>query len=115
MAAPLRPWCLHPSSLSVRHVAEASFSCEPAPSMANVAGRERIGSVLRAMAEDLVSERRRVLLLRRENERLRATLEAAGLTSDRSVVSVPEGHPKNGGRDPRSCPYCGQPLSNAQP
>lgn len=37
---------------------------------------ERIGSALRALAADLVTERRRVLLLRRENRALRAELAA---------------------------------------
>jgi phage shock protein A len=38
-------------------------------------GRDRIGSALRRMAEDLVKERRQVLELRRENRRLRDELE----------------------------------------
>jgi len=38
-------------------------------------GRDRIGSALRRMAEDLVRERRQVLELRRENRRLRDELE----------------------------------------
>ena len=37
---------------------------------------ERIGSALQALAADLVTERRRVLLLRRENRALRAELAA---------------------------------------
>lgn len=101
--------------LSVRHVAEARSSCEPAPNMADVVGPERIGSVLRAMAEDLVSERRRVLLLRRENRRLTTALEAAGVTFDSSVASLPEGYSENGGRRRRVCPYCGRSIHTAQP
>jgi hypothetical protein len=38
-------------------------------------GPERIGSALRRLAEDLVSERRRVALLERENRRLKTELE----------------------------------------
>jgi hypothetical protein len=38
--------------------------------------RERIGSALQALAADLVTERRRVLQLRRENRALRAELAA---------------------------------------
>ena len=38
--------------------------------------KERIGSALRALAADLVTERRRVVLLRRENRELRAKLAA---------------------------------------
>ena len=34
----------------------------------------RVGSALRKMGEDLVAERRRVMLLTRENEELRAQL-----------------------------------------
>lgn len=37
---------------------------------------ERIGSALQALAADLVTERRRVLRLRRENRELRAKLAA---------------------------------------
>jgi cell division septum initiation protein DivIVA len=35
---------------------------------------QRVGSALRRMGEDLVAERRRVILLTRENEDLRAQL-----------------------------------------
>jgi hypothetical protein len=38
-------------------------------------GPERVGRALRKMAEDLVTERRRVVLLQRENRELRAQLE----------------------------------------
>ena len=36
---------------------------------------ERVGRALRQMAEDLVTERRRVVLLRRENRELKAQVE----------------------------------------
>jgi len=36
---------------------------------------ERVGRALRQMAEDLVTERRRVVLLQRENRQLKAELE----------------------------------------
>ena len=36
---------------------------------------QRVGSALRRMGEDLVAERRRVMILTRENEALRAQLE----------------------------------------
>jgi regulator of replication initiation timing len=39
------------------------------------ATRHRVGSALRRMGEDLVAERRKVMLLMRENERLREELE----------------------------------------
>ena len=39
------------------------------------AGANRIGTALRLMAEDLVAERRRSLLLARENRELRAELD----------------------------------------
>ena len=41
----------------------------------NEVGPERIGRALRKMAEDLVAERRRVVLLERENRELRSQLE----------------------------------------
>lgn len=44
--------------------------------MMNQLGQERLGCVLRRMAEDLVTERRRVVLLKRENRELRMQLEA---------------------------------------
>ncbi|MGZ4167872.1 MAG: hypothetical protein ACXVR1_12955 [Solirubrobacteraceae bacterium] len=37
--------------------------------------RQRVGSALRRMGEDLVAERRRVMLLTRENEQLREEVE----------------------------------------
>ena len=36
---------------------------------------ERVGRALRKMAEDLVTERRRIVVLERENRKLRAQLE----------------------------------------
>jgi hypothetical protein len=41
----------------------------------NEVGPERVGRALRKMAEDLVTERRRVVLLQRENRELRSQLE----------------------------------------
>ncbi len=41
----------------------------------NEVGPERVARALRKMAEDLVTERRRVVLLERENRELRAQLE----------------------------------------
>jgi hypothetical protein len=41
----------------------------------NEVGPERIGRALRKMAEDLVTERRRVVLLERENRELRSRLD----------------------------------------
>jgi chaperonin cofactor prefoldin len=38
-------------------------------------GADRVGRALRQMAEDLVTERRRVVLLQRENRELRTQLE----------------------------------------
>jgi hypothetical protein len=38
--------------------------------------RERIGRALRALAADLAAEKRRVMVLKRENESLRAELAA---------------------------------------
>jgi hypothetical protein len=38
--------------------------------------RERIGRALRALATDLAAEKRRVMLLQRENQQLRAELAA---------------------------------------
>jgi hypothetical protein len=75
---------------------------------------EQIGTALRAMAEDLVSERRRVLVLRVENRQLRAQLDAAGLTADRRVVSPPNGGSKDARRGQLPCRYCGRPLPYGQ-
>jgi hypothetical protein len=41
----------------------------------NEVGPERVARALRKMAEDLVTERRRVVVLERENRKLRAQLE----------------------------------------
>jgi hypothetical protein len=41
----------------------------------NEVGPERVGRALRKMAEDLVTERRRVVVLQRENRELKAQLE----------------------------------------
>ncbi|HTP21322.1 MAG TPA: hypothetical protein VMJ65_17085 [Solirubrobacteraceae bacterium] len=41
----------------------------------NEVGPERVGRALRKMAEDLVTERRRVVLLQRENRELRSQIE----------------------------------------
>jgi hypothetical protein len=38
--------------------------------------RERIGSALRALAADLVTEKQRVAVLRKENKRLQAEVDA---------------------------------------
>jgi hypothetical protein len=58
-------------------------------------GRDRIGSALRRMAEDLVRERRQVLELRRENRRLRDELERL-----RAAQGQPERQPSSAsGRD----------------
>jgi hypothetical protein len=40
--------------------------------------RDRLGTALRRLAADLVTERRHVLALRRENQELRAQLKAFG-------------------------------------
>jgi len=45
------------------------------PHNVNEVGPERVGRALRKMAEDLVTERRRVVLLERENRELKAQLE----------------------------------------
>jgi chaperonin cofactor prefoldin len=44
--------------------------------MAGRPRQERIGSALHALASDLVTERRRVVTLERENRRLKSELEA---------------------------------------
>jgi hypothetical protein len=43
--------------------------------MVKEVGPERVARALRKMAEDLVTERRRVVVLQRENRELRAQLE----------------------------------------
>jgi regulator of replication initiation timing len=53
--------------------------------------RQRVGSALRRMGEDLVAQRRQVMLLTRENERLRAELERL-----RAALSARDGTPPPG-------------------
>jgi hypothetical protein len=52
-------------------------------------GPERVGRALRKMAEDLVTERRRVVLLQRENRELKAQLEELQrvIAADRETAS----------------------------
>lgn len=75
---------------------------------------ERIGSALRGLAEDLVNERRQVLLLRRENRRLREELAQLG-----AVAAVPDGligdvnSEEDALGEPSVCPHCGQTLPEA--
>ncbi len=52
----------------------------------NEVGPERVGRALRKMAEDLVAERRRVMVLERENRELRSQLEEL----QRSITAEPE-------------------------
>ena len=59
-------------------------------------GRDRIGSALRRMAEDLAKERRQVLKLRRENRELRAELERLKKQDAPGAPSAPG----DGGVDP---------------
>ena len=47
----------------------------PLSRQVNEVGPERVARALRKMAEDLVTERRRVVVLQRENRELRAQLE----------------------------------------
>lgn len=80
--------------------------------------RGRIGTALRAMAEDLVTERRRVLNLRRENQQLRAELDA--IRRDGYAVTDRAGHVHGapqldcGRRQGDVCPSCGRPLSDLE-
>lgn len=59
--------------------------------------RQRVGSALKRMGEDLVAERRRVMLLTRENRRLRAEVErlrrALPARGDRAAPESPSGSP----------------------
>ncbi|HEY2320410.1 MAG TPA: hypothetical protein VGH67_19035 [Solirubrobacteraceae bacterium] len=60
--------------------------------------RQRVGSALRRMGEDLVAERRRVMLLTRENQQLREELErlrrllpaGGGVAPESAAGSAPE-------------------------
>jgi hypothetical protein len=78
--------------------------------MADAVDGERIGSALRGLAEDLVEERRRVLLLRRENRELREELAALGVDVNGRFGASPKGEATAdpGGTD--LCPLCGQAL-----
>ena len=55
----------------------------------NEVGPERVARALRKMAEDLVTERRRVVVLQRENRELRAQLEELqrAVAADREPAS----------------------------
>ncbi len=55
----------------------------------NEVGPERVARALRKMAEDLVTERRRVVVLERENRELRAQLEELqrAVAADREPAS----------------------------
>jgi hypothetical protein len=72
---------------------------------------ERIGSALRGLAEDLVNERRQVLLLRRENKRLREELAQFGV-----AIEPPDGLLAEAGSEEEVlgetpvCAHCGQAL-----
>jgi DNA repair exonuclease SbcCD ATPase subunit len=84
--------------------------------MANVAARQQIGTALRALAEDLVTERRRVLMLRRENRELREQLESIRSRADRGMASTQRGDLASASVDRDGhvlCPYCNRPLSGA--
>jgi hypothetical protein len=59
----------------------------------NELSRQRVGSALRRMGEDLVAERRRVILLTRENQQLREELER-----------LRRSHPSRGGPVPPESP-----------
>jgi predicted phage gp36 major capsid-like protein len=52
--------------------------------------RERIGSALRALAADLAAEKRHVMLLKRENQQLRAELAVLRAEAD-AEASPPTG------------------------
>ncbi|MGO9497634.1 MAG: hypothetical protein ACLQA5_13165 [Solirubrobacteraceae bacterium] len=64
----------------------------------NEVGPERVARALRKMAEDLVTERRRVVILQRENRELRAQLEEL-----RRLVAA-EREPTSGAIAPRPSP-----------
>jgi hypothetical protein len=64
----------------------------------NEVGPERVARALRKMAEDLVTERRRVVVLQRENRELRAQLEEL----QRLVPADRE--PASGATAPRASP-----------
>jgi len=64
----------------------------------NEVGPERVARALRKMAEDLVTERRRVVVLQRENRELRAQLEEL----QRLVAADRE--PASGATAPRASP-----------
>jgi hypothetical protein len=83
--------------------------------MTDAVGSERIGTALRALAEDLVTERRRVLLLRRENRELRAELAALGCNVERRFGSGAEDESRQVGEATPVCPYCQRPLAGILP
>jgi hypothetical protein len=70
---------------------------EPAAILAPVdeVTRQRVGSALRRMGEDLVAERRQVLLLTRENQQLREEVERlrVALAARQAGRAVPKAAP----------------------
>jgi hypothetical protein len=75
---------------------------------------ERIGSALRGLAEDLVNERRQVLLLRRENRRLREELARLGVVEGPpDAVLADVGSEEEVLGELSVCPHCGQAVPDA--
>jgi hypothetical protein len=67
----------------------------PLSRQVNEVGPERVARALRKMAEDLVTERRRVVVLQRENRELRAQLEE---------LQPADREPASGATAPRASP-----------
>jgi chaperonin cofactor prefoldin len=60
--------------------------------MVKEVGPERVARALRKMAEDLVTERRRVVLLERENRELRSQLEELQRAIEATREPAPGAH-----------------------
>lgn len=80
-------WCEPPVLSEVGALARALTRCHTAP--VKELTSERVGFALRQLAEDVVTERRRVRKLERENRELRAQLELlTGLLAETSPDAV---------------------------
>ena len=76
-------WCAHPAQRRVSQVARRAGSLDDPSAMSDRRSPGRIGYALQALAADLAAERRRVLLLRRENRALKAKLAVLQYDLDR--------------------------------
>ena len=91
-------------NLRVSRIARMGSTLDDPRDMSDRRSPERIGYALQALAADLAAERRRVLLLRRENGALKAKLAVLQYDLDRLSESALEERDRPPGKDGRSFP-----------